>query len=191
MQAHTIGVNEINSHEDKASVVIQNNTDFNSCCFQPEDSGLKLEDFEQYRITESTNIKLPVTVIALNGESISTEGSITTFSGASKSGKSACTGFIIAGAISKDGNIVDKLEGLDVAPNIEHKAVIHIDTEQARHKHQYNIKSILKRAGLTTCPDYFLSYNIRQLDINEYAPITTGICEAASAKFGSKYEISF
>lgn len=31
---------------------------------------------------------------------------------------------------------------------------------------------------------FFLSYNIRQLDIDEYAAITTGICEAASQTFG-------
>lgn len=108
---------------------------------------------------------------------------VTTISGASKSGKSACTGFIIAPAIT-DAEIIDKLEGLEVALNTAHKAVIHIDTEQARHKHQYNLRSILKRAGLAKCPDYFLSYNIRQLDINEYAGITAGICEAASKNFG-------
>lgn len=73
---------------------------------------------------------------------------------------------------------------LQVNPNTEKKAVIHIDTEQARHKHQYNIRSILRRAGFEKCPEYFLSYNIRQLEIDEYSDVTTGICKAAAAKFG-------
>jgi hypothetical protein len=54
-----------------------------------------------YCITESTPIKEPVPVIKINGETISTEANITTISGASKSGKSAITGLIIAGAIIK------------------------------------------------------------------------------------------
>jgi len=170
---------EMKEYSEVTTVVISKGTDLNNY----HSISSQLKHFAQYRITESSNIKLPVTIIALNGEAISTEGNITTFSGASKSGKTACTGFLIAGAISEDGNIIDELEGMDVEPNSERKAVIHIDTEQARHKHQYNLKSILKRAGLTKCPDYFLSYNIRQSDINEYSKITTGICEAASAKF--------
>ena len=151
------GANEKSSHKDTMSVFIPKGTDLNNSHSNIKKTTSQLINFEQYRITESTNIKLPVTIIALNGEAISTEGNITTFSGASKSGKTACTGFLIAGAISEDGNIIDKLEGMDVEPNREHKAVIHLDTEQARHKHQYNLKSILKRAGLTKCPDYFLS----------------------------------
>ncbi len=126
---------EMKEYSEVTTVVISKGTDLNNY----HSISSQLKHFEQYRITESSNIKLPVTIIALNGEAISTEGNITTFSGASKSGKTACTGFLIAGAISEDGNIIDKLEGMDVEPNSERKAVIHIDTEQARHKHQYNL----------------------------------------------------
>ncbi len=166
------------------AVNIPDGTDFNNYFADKEKSSFKLIDYEQYRITESTPIKEPVPVITINNEIIATEGNIITISGASKSGKSAFTGWIIAGAIISGGTINDELESLAVALNLHHKAVIHIDTEQARHKHQYNVKSILRRAGLDACPEYFLSYNIRQLDLNEYALVTTGICEAASKKFG-------
>lgn len=174
----------INAVHTAKTVTIPDKTDINNERHLKAFTALKLADYEQYRITESTPIKEPVPVIRINGETISTESNITTISGASKSGKSAFTGWLIAGAISKDGIINDPLDGLTVTPNQHGKAIIHIDTEQARHKQQHNIKSILRRTGFDGCPDYFLSYNIRQLDINEYAEVTTGICKAAEAEFG-------
>lgn len=152
---YTTSDNDLKQGEDTIKVDISDGTDFNSSRPDGSEKVFDLQDFEQYRITENTEIKTPVPIITINGETISTEGNITTFSGASKSGKSACTGFLIAGAISIDGNFLDKLEGLEVAPNKASKAVIHIDTEQARHKHQHNHKSILKRTGITKCPDFF------------------------------------
>ena len=144
------------------------------------DNPLKI--FERLRITDTTAIPPPVPVITINGETISTEGNITTISGASKSGKSAFTGILIAGAISKDG-IIDGLDGVQVQPNKKNKAILHFDTEQARHKHQYNLLSILRRCEIDHCPDYFLSYNIRALDLNEYADVTGNICAAANEQF--------
>lgn len=70
MQSHTTGVSKISSSKDTIEVSIPNGTDFNNA----DNSTLQLADFEQYRITESTNIIPPVTIIALNGESISTQG---------------------------------------------------------------------------------------------------------------------
>jgi hypothetical protein len=144
----------------------------------------ELIEYEHLRITPDTNIPKPVPVITINGETISTEGNITTISGASKSGKSAFTGWILAGAISSTGMLNDPLPDLYVEPNSNKKAVLHFDTEQAKHKHQGNVISILHRAGLNVMPDYFLSYNIRQLGINEYRKKTIGICEAAGKDLG-------
>src|SRR6185437_2440885 len=53
---------------------------------------------------------------------------------------------------------------------------------QARHKHQNNLLSVLRRANMDDC-DYFLSYNIRALEFSQYAEVTTNICEGALAKF--------
>lgn len=141
-----------------------------------------LLEFDHLRITDTTDIPKPIPVITINGEIISTECNMTTISGSSKSGKSAFTSIIIAGAISQTG-IIDGLEYLEVKPNSEGKAVIHFDTEQARHKHQSNLKSILKRSSLEACPDYFLSYNIRALDISVYKETTERICATANATF--------
>ena len=140
-----------------------------------------LDAYEVYRITKRTQIDKPVPVITINNEIISTEGNLTTISGASKSGKSAFTSILIAGAISTDG-VIDGLELVNVLPNLHKKAVIHIDTEQARHKHQNNLLSVLRRANMDDC-DYLLSYNIRALELAQYAEVTTNICEGALAKF--------
>jgi hypothetical protein len=147
-----------------------------------------LQAFEHLRITDTTDIPPPIPIITINGEIISTECNMTTISGSSKSGKSAFTGIILAGAISMTGNI-DGLEYLEVKPNTDKKAVLHFDTEQARHKHQSNLKSILKRANYSTCPEYFLSYNIRALDIAVYQEATLKICEAANASCGGVHLI--
>lgn len=143
----------------------------------------KLSDFDNLQITDSTLIPVPIPIISISGEIISPEGTITTISGASKSGKSAFTGILLAGAISPDGKI-DGLEGVVVQPNIDRKAVLHFDTEQARYKHQKNLKSILKRCSMQVCPDYFRSYNIRGLDLDQYSTTTSDICKAAFHEHG-------
>ena len=76
-----------------------------------------LDAYEVYRITKRTQIDKPVPVITINNEIISTEGNLTTISGASKSGKSAFTSILLAGAISADG-VIDGLELVNVQPNV-------------------------------------------------------------------------
>ena len=148
----------------------------------------QLSDFEQYRITEKTLIPYPTPIVKINGDRVATPSAMVTISGQPKSGKSAFTGILIAGAISTDGDI-DGLPGVEVLPNENKKAVIHFDTEQDRWTHQYNHKTILKRANLTNCPDYFCSYNIRQLEINQYQIIVGDICEAAASEFTGIHSI--
>lgn len=150
---------------------------------ESEQNSTPISAFDYLRITDSTEIPPPVPRITINNEIISTEGNITTLSGASKSGKSALSGILLAGAISQDGNI-DGLESVRVEPNKYKKAVIGIDTEQSKHKHQCNLVATLRRDGLINCPDYFLSYNIRELDLNRYADVTGSICAAANEQFG-------
>lgn len=148
-----------------------------------------LLDYDPLRITDLTPIPEPEPVLKINGEVIAFNEDFFVFSGPPKCGKSALTSICIAGAISESGQISDNLDGLQVLPNEAKKAVIHIDTEQARHKQQRNIKTILRRARYETCPDYYLSYNIRQLDIDKYEAITTGICEAAFNQFNGIHSI--
>jgi hypothetical protein len=144
---------------------------------------LLLDQFlEKYRITENTQIDMPVPVITINDEIISTEGNLTIISGASKSGKSAFASILLAGAISVDG-VIDGLKYVNIQANADKKAVIHIDTEQARHTHHANFMSILRRANIEDDCDYFLSYNIRQLERAKYMQVTSDICEGALERY--------
>ena len=148
----------------------------------------KLEDYEFLRITDKTAIPYPIPTLKINGDRVATPGAIVTIAAQPKAGKSAFDGILIAGAISTNGDI-DGLPGVEVLQNEDGKAVIHLDTEQDRYTHQHNHKTILKRAGFDSCPDYFLSYNIRQLDLLQYQPYVNAICEAAAAKFNGIHSI--
>jgi len=142
-----------------------------------------LSDFDHLRITEKSDIPEPEPILMLSGEIIAVNGDIFTLSGASKSGKSAVCGMSIAATLYADGICPDAIEGLQMKPNPEKKAILHFDTEQAAHKHKTNLLSILRRAKLSACPDNLLSYNIRKLPLDEYAATTTSICEGAVKKF--------
>lgn len=140
----------------------------------------RTHEIEKYRITDTTAIPEPEPVIKINGEIIATVEDIAAIIGAPKSGKSSILYIFISGAICNPGTSVDGMpEEIQVLPNHERKAVVHLDCEQARYKHQQHLKNIIKRAGLENCPDWFLSYNIRQLDIADYMNITIDICEEA------------
>ncbi|HNX44134.1 MAG TPA: hypothetical protein PKI35_06825 [Bacteroidales bacterium] len=155
----------------------------------PETATHTLKTFEPYRITDTTQIPAPVPVIKISGETISTPEHITVISGAPKSGKTSFCSILIAGAISKTGEIFDTLDLVNVLPNRNQLAVIHFETEQAPWKHQANQAGILKRAGLDHCPGYYLSYNIRQIPIEELNEFISGVCQAAAAQFGGIFVV--
>lgn len=143
-----------------------------------------LSKFEVRRISAEKEVPRSEPFMTISGKRISKRGNITAISGASKSGKTAFTNAIIAACISPDGNIAAPFDGLYVEANASKKAVLHFDTEQSEDDHQDNVISILKRAQLSKTPDYFLSYNIRDLDRKSYAVETMEICLRAEAKHG-------
>jgi hypothetical protein len=163
----------IQSLEEAIQVEIESLETSNAC-------DLILEKYSHLQISDATEIPSPNVILKIGGEIISTEGNITTASGPSKSGKSAFTGVIIAGCIAQDD--YDGFPDVSVKP-AGGKAVVHLDSEQARHKHKSNLLSTLRRAGLSKCPDNLLSYNIRQLDQSKYKEATEEICQAAFDKF--------
>ena len=147
-----------------------------------------LIEFDHLRITDKTSIPYPIPVLKINGEIISTPEALTVISGQPKSGKSALCGILIASSITTN-NDIDGLRGVEILPNLDGKAVIHFDTEQARWKQQFNLKTILKRANLISCPDFYLSYNIRKLEIDKYQSIVNSICDAALIEFKGIHSI--
>ena len=149
----------------------------------------ELSDYEYLRITKEKPIPVNEPVIKIGDKGIAARGNITGISAQVKSGKTALCSVAIAGAISKDGKI-DGFNDLHVEPNTEGKAVINGDTEQAADDQQYNLNTILKRADYDHTPDFFLSYNLRQLSRSEYQKTLNAICEGAARRFNGIHLIT-
>lgn len=143
---------------------------------------LSLKDFDHLRVTIEKDIPNPDPTITIGSGAIASPGNITILSAQAKAGKTALSGVFMAGAISKDGNI-DGFSEIKVQPNPEGKAVIHMDTEQAEDDQQDFLKTILRRANITSTPDYFRSYNIRQLTLENYRATTDSICELCNQQY--------
>jgi archaellum biogenesis ATPase FlaH len=161
-------------------------TPINSLDSQIKDKQIEgiLQNYSKYRISASDQIKPPTPVISISGSSISTEGNVTVLCGDAKSGKSALCNVILAGAINTPGNKLDGFNGFDVLENASGKAVLHFDTEQAKHQHAKTLlNGVLSRVGLTTEPPFLMTYNIRELDIKDYQSICERIFYAANHKF--------
>ena len=147
-----------------------------------------LEDFEKFRVTNEKAVPETPAIIKIGGAKVAAAGNITPITAEAKAGKTAATSVFIAGAISKTG-IIDGFNDVEVIPNPEGKAVVHFDTEQSEADQQYNISLILKRAELKKTPEYFLSYNIRTLPLDQYKAITGNICKAAAESFNGVHMI--
>lgn len=144
-----------------------------------------LKRFSRLQISASKPETQPDPIIAINGCSVATAGNIIVVSGAPKSAKSSLIYIFLAEAIKIIGTIIDGLTGLYVSENSFGRAVIHIDSEQSRSQHYKSfINGILKRAGLVMEPEYFLSFNIRELDVKIYQKIVREIFKAAFERFG-------
>ncbi len=149
---------------------------------QPHSAEKTLSDFEAYRITKEKHVPDTPGIITIGGAKIAAACNITPITAEAKAGKTAITSVFIAGAISITGEI-DGFKEVEVIPNPEGKAVIHFDTEQSEADQQYNLKSILKRSGFEKTPQYYQSYNIRTLPLNEYQNFTADICRLCNEKF--------
>jgi len=141
-----------------------------------------LSDYDHIRITKEKNIVQPQPTITIGEAAIACPGNISAIGAAAKAGKTALVGVVLAGAISETGD-VDGFSEFKVLSNPDQKAVISFDSEQSEADQQYNVKTILKRAGIERTPDHFRAYNIRQLMISEYQQVTTTICDLCEKKF--------
>jgi hypothetical protein len=148
-----------------------------------------LTDFEHLRITDSTEIPDQVPIIKIAGETIATNGDLIVFSGGVKTGKSSILDPIIAAALTIDGKIKDPIDDIEVTPNTHGYVSVHIDTEQSRPKHKQKVRAIKRRLYVESDIDKLLSYNVKQLNLEEYRPTTTSIIKAAENKYGKVYMI--
>lgn len=144
------------------------------------DNGLSA--FEHLRITAEKDIPQPEPTVKINSAAIASPGNITAIGAAAKAGKTAVVGVLLAGAISKNG-LIDGFSEISISPNPEGKAVISLDTEQSEADQQYNVRAVLKRAGISRTPTYFRAYNIRQLKTEEYQATTNAICDLCRSAY--------
>lgn len=141
--------------------------------------------YEHLKISSSNPISAPIPIISIAGCPIGTAGNIVVLSGSPKAGKSSVSNVLLAGAINPIGNVYDGFEGLEIAENVNQRAVIHLDLEQSRHQHFKSFANgVLKRTNLTEEPDYFLSYNLRELDVKNYPHVFKDLLKAANNLFG-------
>lgn len=142
-----------------------------------------IEKFDYLRVTAEDDLPFLEPIVKIGGGAFAARHDFSVIAAAAKAGKSALASVILAMAISKTG-LIDGFPEITVEQNQPGHAVLHFDTEQSKEDQQYNIKTVLKRAGLNSTPEYFLSYNIRQLGTDEYREVTENICREAKTRFG-------
>ena len=99
----------------------------------------------------------PEMILSVNNIPLGTQGNLLCITGGEGSGKSNYIGSIIAGAICNNTNNIDTL-GINVAPNYNSKAVLMYDTEQSEGQLHKNSSNILRRAKLTSSPNFLKIY---------------------------------
>jgi archaellum biogenesis ATPase FlaH len=125
----------------------------------------KVEEFDPFTPIQDDPI------IKKDDAMLASVGNILGIIGPPKAGKSAASSALIAGCIneivSQDSSRFPDTLGFDIQPNHSKKAVVYIDTEQAKGNYNSFIKNTLKRAGLSEInkPDFFYAYNLKKNDI--------------------------
>lgn len=120
----------------------------------------KVFDFEGLAFSLEKVVEKPIAIISSSeGDTISTAGNITLFTGQQKTGKSAINAAILAGGIAPEGIPIDTL-GLNIVYNKANKAVLHFDTEQTEYDHYKFCKGVYNRAERNYDLSYFKSFHI-------------------------------
>ena len=96
------------------------------------------------------------TVISVNDVPLGTYDNLFCITGGEGTGKSNYIAAIISGVLhTEKRDFPIDLLGLDVCPNMRSKAVLHYDTEQSEYQLHKNIGKTLRRASLTSVPDFY------------------------------------
>ena len=85
-------------------------------------------------------------------------------------------------------NLIDTL-GFTISHNAEGKALIHIDTEQARYNWDKNYRSTINRSELGHAPNWFRSIWLKGLDVKKMYSLIEEACKRFSDEFGGIYMI--
>jgi hypothetical protein len=148
----------------------------------------QLSDFDHLLVTKEKDIPREEPVITICGASFAAPHNISMISAAPKGAKTAVNNVMVSCSISEDGE-ANGFPDIKAKINTEKKAVVLFDTEQSEADQQYNVSTIVRRAGLDQTPDHLRCYNIRRLDFKAYKEATDTICSLCAEKFGGIHSI--
>ncbi|MFR9547215.1 MAG: bifunctional DNA primase/helicase, partial [Rikenellaceae bacterium] len=101
-------------------------------------------------------------IISINDVSLGAQGNLLCVTGGEGTGKSNFVGSLISGCINTDQSAIDTL-GVDIAPNVQNRAVLLYDTEQSEVQLYKNSVNILRRAQRQEMPAYFKAYSLTSM----------------------------
>ena len=102
-------------------------------------------------------------VVADNGVPLGTQDNLFCITGGEGTGKSNYIAAILAGTLGTERLDAEQTLGLEVTPNPKGLAVLHYDTEQSEAQLHKNLGKTLRRASLTSVPDFYHSLYLASL----------------------------
>ena len=102
-------------------------------------------------------------VITVNGVPLGTQDNLFCITGGEGTGKSNYIAAILAGTLGAERLDAEQTLGLEVTPNPKGLAVLHYDTEQSEAQLHKNLGKTLRRASLTSVPDFYHSLYLASL----------------------------
>jgi len=131
--------------------------------------------------------KKPDPVILIGDNTIGTPGNLVNIQAGVKAGKSATVGAIIAAAIKPEGINIDTFD-IQV-DNSDHKAVVHIDTEQSRYDAHWILSKAVERSFAGAPPEWLYSYSMADLGASEKKQALEQILEDIPQKHGGLFTL--
>lgn len=102
-------------------------------------------------------------IITVNGVPLGTQDNLFCITGGEGTGKSNYVSAIIAGTLGEKKLPAEITLGLDVTANPKGFAVLHYDTEQSEAQLHKNMNKTLRRASLSSVPDFYHSLYLASL----------------------------
>ena len=102
-------------------------------------------------------------VVAVNGVPLGTQDNLFCITGGEGTGKSNYIGAIIAGTLVKERLDDKQTLGLEITPNPHRRAVLHYDTEQSEAQLYKNMGKTLRRASVSSVPNFYHSLYLASL----------------------------
>ena len=102
-------------------------------------------------------------VITVNGVPLGTQDNLFCITGGEGTGKSNYIAAILAGTLGAERLDAEQTLGLEVTPNPKGLAVLHYDTEQSEAQLHKNLGKTLRRASITSVPDFYHSLYLASL----------------------------